>query len=166
MEEHRKIMLRTSETEKVSDEKFRQIMQIDSDTTFRVSDLDSLSYFEENFSSIRRPIIVYFFETDEVGNFINSKNEDDFQWEGPNGEEYEGGDYIVWWESKCEERIQMATEWMLSRQDSFLELQNLGMKMDIYFLFKTSEAKIELPSSFVSVCGKLNLPIILDYNVS
>ncbi len=148
MDGSRIITLSAFASEKISVEKFREIMQIDADDKFRVEDSNS----------------IVFFETNTEGDYIVSENEDDFQWEGPNGEEYDGGHYGEWVSSKYDERIQMAADWMTTRQKSFIELQNLGVEYEVKFEIWTKQTSVELPPSFVFICGKLNIPITLYFN--
>lgn len=164
-EPYRKIMLRTFVNENVSEEKFKEIMRIDSGTIFRITNSNSLSYFEGKFSKNGfPPIFLYFFETDQHGNFIVGENEEDFKWETPGGEELDGGDYMDWWVEKFDERIQLATEWLSSRQDFISQLQQLDMQIVLYIKTASNQDYFELPASFISVCGKLNLPFIFDHN--
>jgi hypothetical protein len=136
----------------ILEQKFCERMYIDPNGAFRV---------EEKVYETHTAVTVYFFETDENGNFIVGKDEVDFDPESAENEDLSYGEWLV---SKFDERIQMAVDWMNSRQDSFFEFQGIGGKAYIDIEIWGSKESRTLDSSFVSACGKLNLPILIRFN--
>lgn len=151
-ENSKKIMLRISGIEKIPKENFQEVLQVDSVAAFKYKKAtDSVAF-------------LCFFETDEVGNFIVSDNEEDFAPDEMTGEDKDGHSYLEWVDVKYDERIQSATDWMVSKQNSLLRLQELGAEMEIYIQIWGHKEFLVLPSSFVSACGKSNLSISLQFN--